>query len=80
MGSFFYLWHLFGVQSTLVRLPAWVSSLVVLHTPISKALSNALSVVACSCGPLLAVCCNRAIAAGVLPQDSSLKSSFVPIP
>ena len=68
-----------------MHLPSWISSSVVLHTPISKALGNSCSVVACNCGALLAVCCNRAaIAAGVLPptppQVSSLKYCFVLIP
>lgn len=71
------------VQSRHAHLPAWVSSSVALHTPISKALGNSRSVVARNCGALLAVCCNRAaIAAGVLPpplpQVSSLKYCFVP--
>lgn len=56
------------VQSRRAHLPAWVSSSVALHTPISKVLGNSHSVVARNCGALLADCCNRAaIAAGVLP-------------
>lgn len=59
------------VQSRCAHLPAWVSSLLALHTPISKVLlGNSCSVVACNCGALLAVCCNRAaIAAGILPPN-----------
>lgn len=57
-----------SVPSRCTHLPAWVSSSVVLHTPISKVLGNSRSVAARNCGALLAVCCNRAaIAAGVLP-------------
>lgn len=55
------------VQSRHVHLPAWVSSLVLLHTPISKVLGNSCSVVACNCGALLAVCCNRAAIAARVP-------------
>lgn len=61
------------VQSRCAHLPAWVSSSAVLHTPISKVLlGNSRSVVACNCGALLAVCCNRAaIAAGILPPSTA---------
>lgn len=63
------------VQSRRTHLPAWVSSSVALHTPISKVLGNSRSVVACNCGALLAVCCNRAaIAAGVLPPHTPAPS------
>lgn len=40
------------VQSRHTHLLAQVSSLVVLHTPISKVLGNSHSVVACNCGAL----------------------------
>lgn len=43
------------VQSRHTHLLAQVSSLVVLHTPISKVLGNSHSVVARSCGALVAV-------------------------
>lgn len=43
------------VQSRHAHLLAQVSSLVVLHTPISKVLGNSHSVVARNCGAVLAV-------------------------
>lgn len=62
------------LQNRCVHLPAWISSSVVLHTPISKALGNSRSVVACNCGALLAIATELAIAAGALPHTPTAPS------
>lgn len=67
------------VQSRHTHLLAQVSSLVVLHTPISKVLGNSHSVVACSCGALLAVATkllSQQEASPPPPQVSSPNSRF----
>lgn len=71
------------LQRRQAHLLAQVSSLVVLHTPISKVLGNSHSVVARNCGALLAVATellSRQEASPPPPQVSSPDYCFVPIP
>lgn len=75
----------FSVPSRCTHLPAWVSSSVVLHTPISKVLGNSCSVAARNCGALLAVVATELLSQQessplAPPQVSSLNYCFVLIP
>lgn len=55
MGSLLLPLAFLRIQSRHTRLLAQVSSLVVLHTPVSKVLGNSHSVVARNCGALVSV-------------------------
>lgn len=83
MGSLFYFRHFFAFRIDACICLLWISSSVVLHTPISKVLGNSCSVVACNCGALLAVATEllsqqESFPTPLLPQVSSLKYCLNP--